>query len=365
MRRRWRGCVALTLLVLSVSGCRNDDSGTVELGVASFTAIGTLSGYPSSEAVAVSADGRVVAGSSRSLAGASQAFRWTSENGPQPLGFLPHGSFTMATAVSEDGDVIIGNADGGASLGRHVFRWTLQDGLTQLDELPNATLCAGSAVSGDGAVVAGTCLAPGNEAFRWTEASGPIGLGRLGTGSNAMSTAVAISADGTHIGGAGHPVLTGAVIWDSSNTPLVIGALPGDSYAAITALSGDGSVAAGVSVDMAGQPRGFRWTSSGAIVALATDDMFYSTTTTGISADGRRIVGWGSRVSGGPDAAVLWDEGGKLRPVSDLLSLDARAASAGWSLTRARAISADGRVIVGEGIDPTGVGRGWIVTLDK
>jgi hypothetical protein len=54
-----------------------------------------------------------------------------------------------------------------------------------------------------------------------------------------------------------------------------------------------------------------------------------------------------------------------MRPVLDLLSPDAKAVAAGWSLTRARAISSDGRVIAGEGIDPDGAGRGWIVTLDR
>jgi hypothetical protein len=46
---------------------------------------------------------------------------------------------------------------------------------------------------------------------RWT-ASGASGLGRFGTGSNAVSSAIAISGDGRFVGGAGHPVLTGAVI---------------------------------------------------------------------------------------------------------------------------------------------------------
>jgi len=91
---------------------------------------------------------------------------------------------------------------------------------------------------------------------------------------------------------------------------------------------------------------------------------FVATTATAISADGRRITGWGSGQSG-PDAAVLWDEWGALRAVSDLLSNDGQAASAGWSLARARGISADGRVIVGEGIDPEGTARGWIVTLSE
>ena len=222
------------------------------------------------------------------------------------LGFLPQGSFTRAAAIAADGAVIVGNADGGNPVGLHAFRWTLDLGLTQLAGLPNAVVCAANAVSADGSVVAGTCLAPMNEAFRWTPAIGAIGLGRFGTGSNSTSTASAVSGDGAIIGGAGHPALTGAVIWDASNVPTMIGGLPGDPDGAITALSRDGTVAAGISVDAAGNERAFRRTSTGEVVPLATTRTFTATIATAISADGRRITGWGSRESG-PDAAVLWD----------------------------------------------------------
>ena len=156
----------------------------------------------------------------------------------------------------------------------------------------------------------------------------------------------------------------GAVIWDASNVPTIIGGLAGDTSGVITALSRDGTVAAGISLDAAGHERAFRWTSTGEVVALDTTGTFVGTIATAISSNGRRITGWGGRESG-PDVAVLWDESGALHVVSDLLSDDGKAASTGWSLTRARGISADGRVIVGEGIDPDGTARGWIVTLSE
>ena len=360
---RLRRCYVALLVLPFVSGCWQDNDRGIDRS-GSFAALGSLPGYLGSEASAVSADGRVVAGSSRSRAGSTQAFRWTSPEGMAALGFLPQGSFSSATAISADGAVIVGNADGGNPSGLHAFRWTLDLGLTQLAGLPNAVVCAANAVSADGSVVAGTCLAPMNEAFRWTPAAGAIGLGRFGTGSNSTSTASAVSGDGAFIGGAGHPALTGAVVWDASNVPRIIGGLPGDTGGAITALSRDGMVAAGISVNAAGHERAFRWTSTVEIVPLATGT-FVATIATAISADGRRITGWAGRESGGPDTAVVWDESGALRAVSDLLSSDGQAASAGWSLTRARGISADGRVIVGEGIDPEGTGRGWIVTLSE
>ena len=360
--RLCRLCIALLVLPF-VSGCWHDADRSIDRS-ASFAALGLLPGHLGSEASAVSADGRVVAGSSRSRAGLTQAFRWTSPEGLTALGFLPQGSFTTTTAISANGAVIVGNADGGNPIGLHGFRWTIDLGLTQLAGLPNAIVCAANAVSADGSVVAGTCLAPMNEAFRWTQATGAVGLGRFGTGSNSTSTATAVSGDGAIIGGAGHPVLTGAVIWDASNVPTIIGGLAGDTSGVITALSRDGTVAAGISLDAAGHERAFRWTSTREVVALDTTGTFVGTIATAISSNGRRITGWGGRESG-PDVAVLWDESGALHVVSDLLSDDGKAASTGWSLTRARGISADGRVIVGEGIDPDGTARGWIVTLSE
>jgi uncharacterized membrane protein len=354
-------CVALLVLPL-VSGCWHDADRIDRSG--SFASLGSLPGYPESEVSAVSADGRVVVGSSRSRAGMTQAFRSSSPEGLTALGFLPQGSFTRATAASANGAVIVGNADGGNPPGLHAFRWTIELGLTQLAGLPNAIVCAANAVSADGSVVAGTCLATMNEAFRWTPATGAVALGRFGTGSNSTSTASAVSGDGAIIGGAGHSILAGAVIWDASNAPTMIGGLPGDTTGAITALNRDGTIAAGVSVDATGHERAFRWTSTGEAVPLATTGTFVATIATAMSADGRRITGWGSRESG-PDVALLWDESGALRAISDLLSSDGRAASAAWSLLRARGISADGRVIVGDGTDPEGAARGWIVTLSE
>lgn len=356
-------CIALLALPL-MSGClHDDDDDRTSDRTGSFAALGSLPGYLGSEASAVSADGRVVAGSSRSRAGLSQAFRWTSAEGMTALGLLVHGTSSTATAISSNGAVIVGNADGGNPVGLHGFRWTRESGLVQLAGLRNSTVCAANAVSADGAVVAGTCLAPMNEAFRWTPASDAVGLGRFGTGSNSTSTAIAVSGDGAIIGGAGHPVLTGAVIWDAGNAATIIGGLPGDTNGSITALSRDGTVAAGISVDAAGRQRAFRLTPTRQVVPLATRATFYGTMATAISSDGRKIVGWAGPEGGGPDLAIVWDASGALRTISELLTEDGIAASAGWSLTRARGISADGRVIVGEGIDPEGTARGWIVTL--
>src|SRR4051794_4152970 len=68
----------------------------------SFTLIGDLPGGGSySTAIAVSADGSVVAGSSGSASGADEALRWTRAGGIVALGDLPGGDFySVANSVS-------------------------------------------------------------------------------------------------------------------------------------------------------------------------------------------------------------------------------------------------------------------------
>ena len=358
-----RHCAAASLVVLVVSGCRHDTQPNEEArGSGTFVALAALPGDLAGEAAAVSGDGRVVVGTSISSANRRSAFRWTPLQGPVPLGLLPQGSFTSAAAASGDGAVIVGTADGGSPAGLHGFRWTVDSGLIQLEALAGANACAATAVSGDGSVVVGTCLAPMDEAFRWTGQTGAAGLGRFGPGSNAMSTASAVSYDGQVIGGAGNPVLTGAVIWDANGTPTIIGGLPGDIGGTITALSRNGTFAVGVSLNAAARERAFRWSATTGVTALAASDTWVETVAAAVSADGNRAVGWGRHESGS-DVAVMWDASATLHPVSDLLSRDGQTASAGWTLTRARGISADGRAIVGEGLDPSGVGHGWMVVL--
>jgi uncharacterized membrane protein len=143
---------------------------------------------------------------------------------------------------------------------------------------------------------------------------------------------------------------------------VIVGGLPGDTQGTITALSADGSVAAGVSVNTTGLARAFRWTAATGAVALDTDPGLIATVPTAMSADGTRIVGYGSPGSG-PDAALLWDASGQLHFVSQLPETSLAVVQRGWVLTRARGVSADGRTIVGEGFDLEGTGQAWRVRL--
>jgi probable HAF family extracellular repeat protein len=334
---------------------------------ATFRNLGVLSGYASSQASALSSDGAVVAGTSDTTAGNRQAFRWTAQQGMSGLGFLSGGSASRASGTSADGAVVVGDGDannGSPPTASAGFRWTAQTGAQRIAALPGSPLCAAAGVSGDGAVVAGTCVQANNTAFRWTAATGPVALSRLGPGSNQQGTATAISRDGSVIAGAGHPVLTGAAIWSADGSATILGKLPGDAEGVATALSSNGSVVAGVSTSNTGTLHAFRWTSQSGMVDLgAGGGGLPGTFATSISDDGRIIVGWGPSPSG--DMALIWDADRGWRRLDTVLAVDYRTQVPGWTLNRATAISGDGRGIAGYGTNPQGQTEAWIVNLPE
>ena len=203
-----------------------------------------------------------------------------------------------------------------------------------------------------------------NTAFRWTAATGPVALSRLGPGSNSQGTASAISRDGSVIAGAGHPVLTGAAIWLADGSATILGKLPGDVEGIATAASRDGSVVAGVSTGTSGTPHAFRWTQQGGMVDLGSGPGgLPGTYATSISDDGRIIVGWYASPSG--DVALMWDADHGWRALDAVLLLDYGTQVPGWTLNRATAISGDGRTIAGFGTNPQGQTEAWVVILPE
>src|SRR5262245_37318037 len=98
---------------------------------------------------------------------------------PLFVGAWSFGYFRPDLAVSADGSVVVGTRFAGPSV--EAFRWTAATGVVGLGDLPGDT--AGSnaaAVSADGGVVVGVSgSASGQEAFRWTSGGGMVGLGDL------------------------------------------------------------------------------------------------------------------------------------------------------------------------------------------
>jgi len=355
----WLLCGTLPLVA-----CGGGGDNASQVKHATFRNLGFLSGYASTQATAVSSDGNIVVGTATTPAGNRQAFRWSAQGDMVGLGFMPGGTSSMATAVSANGAVIVGDGDANSAppTPSAAFRWAADVGMQRVDSLPGSYLCVASGVSGDGSVAVGTCLQTGNTAYRWAASTGSVSLGGFGGGSDQQSTAVAISRDGAVIVGAGHPVLTGSVMWTADGNSTILGKLPGDTGATATAVSGDGSVVVGASIDNSGNQRAFRWTQQTSMVDLGEGiNGLLGSVATSVSGNGRIVVGWGPTATG--DAALIWDAEHGLRLLDAALLGDYQTQITGWKLTRATAISDDGQTIAGYGTNPQGQTEAWIVKL--
>jgi probable HAF family extracellular repeat protein len=211
------------------------------------------------------------------------------------LGVLPGGSFSEAVGVSADGSVIAGIS--GSPRGNQAFRWTAATGMVGLGALPGGQFfSAASGISADGSVVVGASRsAQGIEAFRWTAATGMVGLGAL-PGGGFFSYGRAVSADGSVIVGDSITNLgSEAFIWDSG-----------------------------------GGIRNLR----GLLIGLGDDLTDWQLVDArGVSADGRTIVGLAENISGHQEAYVarLGPNGAVPAPTSCLLAALGAISLAGYA----------------------------------
>jgi probable HAF family extracellular repeat protein len=165
-----------------------------------------------------------------------------------------------------------------------------------------------------------TATASGNEAFRWTQAGGIVGLGDL-SGDTFYSEATGVSPDGS----------------------VVIGESDSDAAVGYEA---------------------FRWTPNGGMVGLGILPDSTSSWAYDVSTGGSIIVGTSGGASG--TEAFLWDVAHGMRSLRDVLAKDfgLGASLAGWTLEYARGISADGQFIVGSGTNPDGNTEAWLARIE-
>lgn len=358
-----------------------------------FDAIGTLGG-DSSNVADLSADGSTIVGSS-SNGIFTEAYMWRlgTMTGLGDLG----GQYSAATAISADLNSIVGSSDNGD---RHeAFLWTTASGLRGLGHTGAGPSMA-SGVSADGSVVVGTNgmpaqrgelvsdpLIPGNQVvFRWREADGILSLGFIEVpveqndisftdetlfGSGA--TATGVSADGEILFGnllsyvsflfvrftVLETVPHGFIWTETDGFQRVIA---GGSGSDVTSANSDLSVLVGDRL----YTREQAGLANVNYVVNETSLSFISAT----SADGSLLAGTLSEeptdaltnplvtaaLSNGENGAV-----GALKPFLFSLGLDL----AGWNLLTAEALSADGRVIAGNGVNPQGNEEGWVAQLDN
>ncbi len=337
---------------------------------AEFIPLGFLPGGVYSRATAVSGDGSVVVGVNGVPTGAYpdvyEAFRWTRGGGMTGLGDLPGGTFfSLATGVSRDGGVVAGYSLAGPSL-YEGFRWTPGHGLQSLGRLPSGTIGQfPTGVAGNGQAIVGYLqLGSGvHEAFRWTATSGTVGLGDL-PGGGSYSIAQGTSDDGRVVVGGGTTASGGrAFRWVEGSGMQDIGTLPGGNFSWAYGVSPDGTQVVGESTT-ATTREAFLWHEGATMLALgdlaggAVESVAY-----GVSADGTLVVGRGTSDAG--EEAFLWSPTNGMRSLMDVLITDYGLGGqlTGWHLTRATAISPDGFSIVGYGRNPFGWTEAWLVRL--
>jgi probable HAF family extracellular repeat protein len=339
---------------------------------ASFTPLGDLPGGAfDSSATGVSADGSVVVGNGNPASGGG-AFRWTAATGPVALNGLP--GRTSAEAVSGDGATVVGWFQAVPQGRIEAFHWNTATGALGLGDLVGDSFQSESFdVSADGSVVVGTAIASGAqpgqgsrhlEAFRWTAATGMVGLGDL-QGGNYWSDARGVSTDGSVVVGWSYNASSQseAMRWTSATGMVSLGYLPKLEFPGsdATDVSDDGSVVVGTSGVDTGE-EAFRWTSAGGMVGLGDlPGGGFQSKANGVSGDGGVVVGNGETSTG--KHGFVWTQANGMERLQDILASKGATGIEGWEHLTIGGISSDGRWIVGSGTNPSGFSEAFLADI--
>ena len=144
-----------------------------------------------------------------------------------------------------------------------------------------------------------------------------------------------------------------------------LGSLPGSTTSVANGVNANGKVVVGNCCFGIGNPQAFRWTAASGMVGLGSLPGFMSSDARGVNANGKVVVG-SARDASGAFQAFRWTRATRMQSVVTLL-LAAKVVTMdfGWQLTGANGVSADGTVIVGDGVAPLGLPQGWIARLPK
>lgn len=331
---------------------------TAATPAATFQGLGNFPGVDaSSRAFAVSDDGTAVVGYA-SIPGFSTAYRWTAALGVLPLGDFTGGSFSSASyGISGDGQTVVGF--GTTATAEQPFRWSETGGFQNFANLSHV-YSQGLArdASADGSVIVGKArhVVTHTQAFRWTEAGGMQWIG--------VGEAFATSADGSVVVGWTEASFgEQAFRWTQAEGMVPLGFLNGaGTRSGARGLSADGSVIVGASNSTGQSDEAIRWTAAGGMQGLGFLPGGDYSLALGVSADGSTIVGlslsdFGSR-------PFIWNSSSGMLDLQIVLE-SAGVDLTGWQLRGAYDISADGRTIVGEGINPQGQLEAWIATVPE
>jgi probable HAF family extracellular repeat protein len=325
-----------------------------------FKGVGQLPDATTSRVDAVSPNGRYVVGQS-----GSNAFIWTASF--DTLIGLGDSSW-QAKGVSNDG-VVAGIGSIGGTI---AFRWSQDSGMVNLGNLgfyqPESRAFD---ISEDGNVIVGWSYSEvTQEAFQWTAATGMISLGLLTGGY--QHEALAVSGNGLIAVGDGRTADGDrqAILWNGGPNGLefLVDSLPGGhtNFSVANDITPDGMTIVGESyydcIINTCYHQAVIWRGSGSPEPLGFLPNYTRSRALAVSGDGSVIVGQQS-ISGGLGVPVIWDSAGQPRILKEMLETDYGLDLSNWELKEVTDISANGKVIVGWGINPDGLQEGWVAIL--
>jgi len=277
----------------------------------------------------------------------ARGFRWIDQSQ------LENTRWPNVQRCSADGSTLVGEINGPGSKWE-AFRWTEQGGFKLYGDLPGGMFSSvARAVSDDGGVVA---LSATNEvdqmAAYGTSAGAIVPITEPG-GALVQGAAVCVSRDGLVLAGGrytgpGHESLE-AFVWTQASGLRMLGDFPGGAVWSLAWwISPEGSTILGNSENADGV-RPFKWTEATGMVQLAhLPTVGLSTYLLAASADGSTAVGYSGVKNTGTGAAVIWTEAGGTRLLTEVLAQHGVLVT-NAVLYLATGISDDGRTIVGQG----------------
>ncbi len=321
------------------------------LGIGSAQAEVVFNEIMGQQAISISSDGLIAVGGNGQ---GGNGFSWTAAGGIVELG---QGE---AWGATNDG-VIVGefvDGDGNAAAGYHLgVSWIPIGGIPGQQPTSDGLLSSAYAVSADGSKIAGMGWHGDNytaEAFYWTQEEGVVGLGQEGGRS---SRANVISPDGTIIAGWQEADFGNRMpaVWTPELT-----ILGNEDDGEINGMKADGSVFVGSKYGEA-----CFWNADGERTSLFADFEYWLSWLLDVSGNDVMV---GSRRESMMSAmeAFLWTEASGVVTIADTLASLGVTEAEGWLFLNACGISDDGNTIVGWGAPPNAGGelRSWIIDFD-
>ena len=342
-------CAATVLVLASTFGMRADDrtllielesrSGALPSGVSASGAVvsggfdngaGAFYWMPTTgvifaggaQASAVSRDGHTIVGTARDSSRIQQAAIWTGGTEWRLLGSFAgsagpcDASLSQATGVNRDGQTVVGFAYSGCT-SAHAFRWQESGGMVDLGSTVQGRPSRALGVSADGMIVVGdqTTAEGFSQGARWAGGRQELMTGPEGPAGSAM----AANHDGSIVVGRVCVPASGRVgdqsawIWKTQGGLTCLPAprrlvSPGPPIIVeAAATSDDGQVIGGshgIGVDsnavlwIGGQPTYLKEFLQANGLPNAFRTWINTGTISGISPDGRVLVGWGAAIGG-------------------------------------------------------------------